>query len=240
MFDATDSRSGPAQLSEPLERLLITIGSPKQEKRAREHEAYQQAREREEQEVPRKAWEAARGRRYLGCTLDNFHVTLPEQQEVLTAIRQYAAGLDANIEAGRNVLLVGPPGTGKDHLVAALSRLAFAGGHVLRWTSGPRLFSKLYDRMKSGGEGELIDWLARAPILALSDPVCPDGRLTDWQQTKVYDLIDRRYSNSRATWVTLNADNREDAERRIGRATIDRLREGALSLACNWPSHRRP
>jgi DNA replication protein DnaC len=40
-------------------------------------------------------------------------VSNPEQGRVLRAMRQYQAHLRENIEAGRNIILLGPSGTGK-------------------------------------------------------------------------------------------------------------------------------
>ncbi len=37
----------------------------------------------------------------------------------------------------------------------------------------------------------------------------------------------------------MNVSSGEEAEKRIGAQIVDRLRDGALSIVCNWPSHRK-
>ena len=43
----------------------------------------------------------------------------------------------------------------------------------------------------------------------------------------------------RPTWISMNVASGEEAESRIGVAIIDRWRDGALTLAFNWPSYRK-
>ena len=185
-------------------------------------------------------WEA-RGELYRQCTLDNFKVTDSRQEPVLGQIRRLADNLDAEIRVGTNLLLTGDPGTGKDHLLAALMTTAMAGGHVVKWTSGAMLFSRLRDAIDAHENEYAVARQYTVPaVLAISDPAWERGALTKYQRDKLGDIIDTRYNHCRPTWITLNAKDRSQANDLLGEALVDRLRDGALSLGCNWPSYRKP
>jgi DNA replication protein DnaC len=81
--------------------------------------------------------------------------------------------------------------------------------------------------------------MTRPNVLAISDPTPPLGELSDYQRSMLFRVVDRRYRDLRPTWVTINAADSAEAERKIAPNIIDRLAHGALVLRCNWPSYRR-
>jgi DNA replication protein DnaC len=183
---------------------------------------------------------AARGKRYERCTLDNFHLGHRGQMEVVQRLRSYAKNITWHILRGVGVVLIGPPGTGKDHLMAALMHAALAAGKSVKWASGPRLFARFRDDIGSDAE----EWRAMAnytkpDVFALSDPTWEQSQLERFQRAKLMEIIDGRYNALKPTWVTLNVDDRKQASKLIGNAIVDRLVDGALSLECNWPSYRK-
>ncbi len=188
-----------------------------------------------------------RGPRYRNCRLNNFESTCQEQFEALEKLRCWSLKIASHFKSGQGVILFGPIGSGKDHLITGLIVEAIKAGvfardtqQRIRWTQGPRLFSMIRDSM---GDGER-ESLARqsfmsARLLVLSD-VCQSGQLlSDFQRTALYDIIDRRYSFCRSTWITTNAATREELETMIGHDLADRLLHGALVVRCAWPSFRR-
>lgn len=183
---------------------------------------------------------AAAGPRYRQATLDNFVVEHAEQRAVLEALRQYAQRGREHVLQGRGIVLFGPPGTGKDHLLVALGRMAAGGGFTVRWVNGLELFRQLREAISDDlRESQVIRRYTRADVLILSDPVPPSGRLSDYQATMLYHLVDERYRSMRPTWVSLNVASGTEADERLGAATVDRLRHAALCLFCRWPSYRR-
>jgi hypothetical protein len=56
----------------------------------------------------------------------------------------------------------------------------------------------------------------------------------------LFRAIDARYRDYRPTWVTINVGGGDEAEDRMGMQLVDRLRDRAVSIHCNWPSHRKP
>jgi len=228
------------------------------EREQREGEAAKEREVKQQRERGRAWTDLVRrlGTVYADCRLETFSTycdptIAKRQQAVLVNLRGYAARMTTEVAAGRNVLLLGPSGTGKDHLFTALARTAifqlpdshedcdgtFPYSSPIRWTRGSRFYLECRQAM---GESEvsLISQYAMARILYFSDPLLPIGGLTPHQAAMFYEIIDDRYRHKRPTWVSLNVKDRAEAEERMGGAIIDRLAEGALTGHCDWPSWR--
>lgn len=209
-----------------------------------QQEAEQAERIRAEQHKRHAAWKqliAIRGERYERCRLANFQAETDPQQRVVQALRDYGADICEHVTAGQGIVLFGPSGTGKDHLLTALMRLAmFQAGLSVEWRSGPALWSELYDRMtiRDRTEREFLRPLIRAEVFALSDPTAQGAPLTDYQAGMLYRIIDERYNRQRPVWLTVNVSSRRELEELLGVPVVERLIHGALILPCNWPSYR--
>lgn len=192
------------------------------------------------QDAARRLWQS-RGKRYRRCTVDNFQVSCEEQRVALGHIRRFADNIDAEIHMGTNLLLTGDPGTGKDHLMAALLTTAMTNGHYVKWTSGAMLFARLRDSIDAHEDEYSVAREYTLPaVLAISDPAWEREPLTRFQRERLGYIIDVRYNHQRPIWVTLNTKDRGQANDLLGEALVDRLRHEALSLGCNWPSYRKP
>lgn len=184
------------------------------------------------------------GKRYADCRVNNFRIsddreTCVRQSAVVSALTEYGDHADTRIGIGQNIVLFGPAGTGKDHLLVGMAWQACKFGHSVKWVRGCDFFGDTRDAMERElRERDFIREYTRPDVLVLSDPVPPSGGLSQFQAVTLFRIVDRRYRDLKPTWVTLNAVDREDAEKRIGVQTVDRLREGALSLHCNWESYR--
>ena len=184
---------------------------------------------------------AKRGARYKPCRVSNYVCGCEKQTAMVGSVRDYLTDIGANIKAGVNVLLFGPAGTGKDHILAAMMREAVLGaGADVLWRNGADLHGEVRDRIGTdSSEGGFIRKLVQPAVLAISDPVPPIGKLTDFQMQTLFRIVDGRYSHVRATWATLNVRNREEAIERMGGQVVDRLSHDALAIWCDWPSYRR-
>ena len=202
-----------------------------------------------------------RGDRYRGCTLENFIISTEDQQRVVQRLKGFQDAMprrekipdeEYDLNTGTwytpsdgmeqrigNVLLVGPAGTGKDHLLAALMSAAIDRGFTILWTSGAKLWSEFRDQIDSGiSEESLLANYLDCDILVVSDPKPIIGALTGYQAAVLYGIVDERYSRRRPIWSSINAASRADAEAAIGTPIVDRLIDGAELLTCNWPIYR--
>lgn len=180
------------------------------------------------------------GGRYAGCSFDNFEAPTADQQEALRLVQSYAEQLQINVRKGVNLLLVGPKGTGKDHLMTSLCMQTIKRGGKVEWFDGLDLFARIRASIgKGAGDSREVGRCTDAQVLAISDPLPPGGGLSDYELVMLFRIIDRRYRDRRPTWLTINAASREDAERRLAPNIVDRLVDGAVVVPCNWPSYRR-
>jgi len=180
------------------------------------------------------------GERYVDCTLASFQATTDPQRAVLAKLKAYADSLVDEVRRGAGVVLYGPSGTGKDHLLIGLGRLVAEKGGNIRWANGADLFAEFRDAI--GGnvtEREIVDKYTAPRVLVLSDPLPPAGTLTEFQTSVLFRILDKRYRDRLPTWVSLNVADGREAEQRMGVALVDRLRDGSIVCHCNWQSFRK-
>lgn len=185
------------------------------------------------------------GERYRPCRLENFVTDRPQQRKVVAALEDYVANAKENLEAGRAVVLYGPCGTGKDHLMFGLvGRLVWRFGCKAAWINGQDWYGDLRDAMDRDearfDERNMLAALRDPSLLAISDPLPPFGELGQHMASMFYRLIDGRYRRCSPTFLSVNVADDEEAYARMGVASWDRLRQEALMLHCNWPSYRKP
>ena len=180
-----------------------------------------------------------RGLRYKQCRFDNYESKVGAQSDAVEKLKAFCVELVENTAQGKGVMLFGPKGTGKDHLMMAAAWNAVARYLKVEWVNGADMRGDVRDSTKSDDtEREYAAKLARPQILWMSDPLPVTGPLTDAQQDRLFRILDARYSNLKPTWVTLNVSGKDELEQRIGPQSADRLRDGAIALFCNWPSFR--
>jgi len=184
--------------------------------------------------------------RYIGprlaeARLENYECRHPGQAKLLEALRDYAENMAAKVAVGAGIILFGPSGSGKDHLLSALGRVAIGKyGFRVYWADGMDLMGEVRDRI--GGNESEASWVGKltAPeILYLSDPTPPKGELTTHQSAMLGRVLDRRNRSLKPTWVSMNVRNSGEAESIMGTRLVDRLKDGALAAFCNWPSFRK-
>lgn len=182
-----------------------------------------------------------RGLRYAQCDFENYTITTAKQKVAIDKLQAYAANCESEITAGRNVILFGAKGTGKDHLMMALCRQCVkTSAPMIHWRNGPHLFDQW--RSEVSGRGFETQWSnvneRDSDVLMLSDPIPIGGGLTDYIQSKLFELIDFRYSHQKPVWITANVSDSNELSERIGSQTADRLRHECLPIYCDWHSFR--
>jgi DNA replication protein DnaC len=181
------------------------------------------------------------GQRYHpgNVSLENYLCYDRGQAAVLAQVKTLAERLPESIRAGQNVILYGPVGTGKDHLLACLLYKAASLGFACRWKNGRRLFAISRDNMDAGlSEESFVSDLSRPAVLGISDPLLAVGDLSAWNTELLYRIVDSRYGNLRPIWMTMNAASEADADERLSAPVFDRLRHDAYIFHCFWPSYR--
>jgi len=228
---------------------LETLGTETPESILAERRELEKRRKTEDEDRERRGrqgkWLAIvseRGKRYANCSLATYDAATEPQRVAVEQIRAWITDLPKKLETGAGLVLIGPAGTGKDHLAAAVMRAAVLHfGIDVKWTNGPDLWESIRDGIKSqDSEWERIKDYAREKLLVISDPALRGQPLTTFQGDVLYRIVDARYNNLRPTVFTANVQDRTELEGLLGGAVVDRITDGALVIRCDWPSYRKP
>jgi len=178
------------------------------------------------------------GKRYKNCTLKNYEQSTDDHKKAAEAVQKYQLAMNGETDFG-NLVIVGPVGTGKDHLMTAVMRYAtFHLGLNPAWCDGQMLFASIRDAYTNHeSESDLLKKSSRADILAISDPL-PNGDLSEHQKNILGMVLDARDRAMLPTLATVNVPSREALYSQLGERTADRLCHGAAFVVCNWQSYR--
>jgi DNA replication protein DnaC len=98
-------------------------------------------------------------------TLDEFDL---KTSSVKQATFDYLASLEW-IAAKENLCMVGPPGTGKSHLLVALGHHAIAAGRRVRYFSAAELVDTLYRGLADNSVGRVIENILKADLIVIDE-----------------------------------------------------------------------
>jgi DNA replication protein DnaC len=182
------------------------------------------------------------GKRHATCWFDNYDVGTDEvamrRQLALNAVKDYARQLESHRDTGKNLVLVGSCGTGKDHLAVSVLRVALSMKWIVRYRRGSVICSECRQSMLETSKDVPHD-LWSADLLVVSD-IEPhaDKAASEFEQRALLELIDRRYTAMLPTIVTSNKVAKPDLIKAIGERVVDRLYENAVIVPMIWPSYR--
>jgi DNA replication protein DnaC len=178
-------------------------------------------------------------KKYRGASFDRAPVTGIDPY-VVSAARRYVADLDANLDAGRGLWIVGPVGTGKTTLAMVVAQAVLERRRTVGIYSAPRLLSELRRTFGDDSQGtfhDLIDALVAVDLMHLDDAGAE--RSNEWVLEQLYTIINARYEEEKSIIVTSNLGP-EELERQIGERSVSRLHEmcGDVLLLRDEVDHR--
>ena len=212
--------------------------------RNEEESARQQAQEAQalRMRMAEKLGAALIPKRFAGKTFDGYVATTAEQRKALTTCMRYAAEFKQIAEAGRCLLLLGKPGTGKTHLSVAIAN------EIMSRTSETAVYRTIgsvlqairatYDHTSDQSESQILSSLISPSLLILDEIGVSKEKPSDFELTTLFSIINGRYEQLRPTVIVSNLDAKTLATA-IGERCADRLREGGvIVIPFEWESQR--
>lgn len=173
---------------------------------------------------------------HINCSFDNYRVENEGQRKALEQARQYAANFEGNIAS---FVFAGRPGTGKNHLAAAIGNdLILRGKSVLIVTVADLMSSMkgTFSGSSNITEERLIQDLSSVDLLVIDEI----GMQSESRYEKVIinQIVDRRSSSKRPTGMLTNLDP-TGMNTLLGERVMDRMRLGnSLWVRFDWESYR--
>jgi len=176
---------------------------------------------------------------FIDKTLSNYRPRNPQQMKALGRAGRFVDELVPQAPGARALCFVGPPGTGKTHLLAAILRqLALEKGVRGRYEEFFLLLSDIRDGFSKGtSTREWLEPLRNVEVLAI-DEVGKGGKNREWEQGVIDEIISVRYNAGRPTLLATNypragatwkfgaeGEPGETLEQRVGPRVYSRLHE---------------
>lgn len=177
------------------------------------------------------------GHRFKGMTFADYKPTCEKSAKVKQQCESYTDSFAD--DSGRNILMIGSPGTGKNMLSAIIGQELIKQGHTSLHTTAMKLVRKIKDtwRNKEESEQSAIDMFVAPSMLVIDEIGVQFGSQTE--QLFLTEVINERYERKRPTVLISNLKMSQIVEV-MGERAIDRFYDnGSLLLVFDWESYRR-
>ena len=172
---------------------------------------------------------------HRSCTFANYQVSGDGQRKAMSLAKSFAQNFGTGFAS---FVFSGAPGTGKNHLAAAIGNHLLAGGNSVLVVTIPDLMLRVRECHDGGqSEASLLDDLCRVDLLILDEVGIQRG--SSGEKVILNQVIDRRLSSMRPVGILTNL-NYQALSETLGARIIDRLQmDGGMWVNFDWGSYRK-
>lgn len=171
---------------------------------------------------------------HRNCTFKNYEVKCDGQRNALSQAKSYAMNFGSGFTS---FVFSGSPGTGKNHLAAAIGNYLMQNGSTVLIATIPELMTRVracYDNGQS--EASLLNELSRVDLLVLDEVGIQ--RESRHEKVVLNQIIDRRLAAMKPVGVLTNLNYAELATT-LGERVVDRLKmDSGIWVNFDWESYR--
>lgn len=173
---------------------------------------------------------------HRSCSFANYEVSGPDQRQAYSMAKSYAQNFGGGSFA--SFVFSGSPGTGKNHLAAAIGNHLLAVGHSVLVVTIPDLMLRVRECYDDGqSESSLLNDLCNVDLLVLDEVGIQRG--SSGEKVIINQVIDRRLSSMRPVGILTNL-NHGELVATLGERVMDRLQmDGGIWVNFGWSSYRK-
>lgn len=193
--------------------------------------------------------ESGMGKRFYDRTFDSFQKDTPLKKAAWNTAMWYATHFEERLKDGKGLIFIGPYGTGKTHLAAAISLYLIRAKFCrVIFKNSYELFADVrrsYNENALLTEYDVLTAFKNCDLLVIDD--LGKEKCTEWSMSVLYDIMNYRYEHMKPVMITTNytfnglvgALTPFDGSRDRISAIISRFEQTAFSFTMNFNDYRK-
>jgi DNA replication protein DnaC len=175
--------------------------------------------------------------RFRDKTLDNYIADTKDKKNALAIAKDYLENFPEYYKTGSSLIFSGKAGTGKSHIAIAIAQLLMPKYTALYLNAmdAIRMIRDTWRKDSEQSESDVLNILGSIDLLVIDEVGVQSG--TENEQILMFDIINRRYRDSKPMIILTNLDRNLFKDYMTERS-FDRLRENGKWVTFNWESHR--
>ncbi|CAL4317744.1 DNA replication protein DnaC [Buchnera aphidicola] len=173
---------------------------------------------------------------YLNCSFKNYKVFHSGQEKALNSSKKYVKNFNKELS---NFIFSGKPGTGKNHLAAAIGNHLILHGKKILIITIADLMSKIkktFQKNNNFTEEYFINKTSTVDLLIIDE--IGIQKESNYEKIIIHQIIDRRSASKKSTGMLSNL-NYNSLHQLLGERILDRMKLGnSIWLNFNWKSYR--
>ena len=180
------------------------------------------------------------GKRYQKASFSNFDKS--RNKKAWEACLEWARNFEQHLEDGKGLFITGTVGTGKTHLLAAISdyiarifKRKLKTRPWINYVTSTELISQIKNSFESHNTEEVIEGFEECSLLIIDD--IGTEKITEFSYEQIYKIIDSRYRNMKPVIITSNLNDNEIKEK-LSERIVSRIYETCKGIKLTGKDYR--